>query len=72
MAPMNLTDAAIATLREHGFSRRQFIKGSGALVVAFSVAEFADRLGIAPEKMLAQGGNTPQTLDSWVAVGSDG
>jgi CO/xanthine dehydrogenase Mo-binding subunit len=68
----NMTEAAIAALREHGFSRRQFLKGSGALVVAFSVAEFADRLGIAPDKMLAQGGNTPQTLDSWVAVGSDG
>ena len=69
---MNLTDAAIAALREHGFSRRQFLKGSGALVVAFSVAEFADRLGISPEKMLAQGGNTPQALDSWVAIGADG
>ena len=68
----SLTDAAAAALREHGFSRRQFLKGSGALVVAFSVAEFAERLGIAPEKMLAQGGNTPQTLDSWVAIGADG
>jgi nicotinate dehydrogenase subunit B len=68
----NLSAAAVAALREHGFSRRQFLKGSGALVVAFSVAEFADRLGIAPEKMLAQGGNTPQTLDSWIAIDADG
>ena len=68
----NMTEAALAALREQGFSRRQFLKGSGALVVAFSVAEFADKLGISPEKMLAQGGNTPQTLDSWIAVGSDG
>ena len=69
---LQLTDAAYAALREHGFSRRQFLKGSGALVVAFSIAEFADRLGIAPDKMLAQGGNTPQALDSWVAIGADG
>jgi CO/xanthine dehydrogenase Mo-binding subunit len=68
----NLTEAALAALREQGFSRRQFLKGSGALVVAFSVAEFADKLGISPEKMLAQGGNTPQTLDSWIAIGVDG
>jgi len=68
----NMTDAAIAALREHGFSRRQFLKGSGALVVAFGVGEFADRLGISPEKMLAQGGNTPQALDSWIAIGADG
>jgi CO/xanthine dehydrogenase Mo-binding subunit len=67
-----LSDEAYAALREQGFSRRQFLKGSGALVVAFSVAELADRLGIAPGKMLAQGGNTPQTLDSWIAVGADG
>ena len=66
-----LTDAAAAALRD-GFSRRQFLKGSGALVVAFSVAEFADTLGIAPDRMLAQGGNTPQTLDSWIAIGNDG
>src|SRR6185436_2603352 len=65
---LHLTEAAVAALREQGFSRRQFLKGSGALVVAFSVAEFADTLGIAPEKMLAQGGNTPQALDSWIAV----
>jgi len=69
---MNLTEAAVTALREHGFSRRQFLQGSGALVVAFSVAEFADKLGISPEKMLAQGGNTPQTLDSWIAIGADG
>ena len=69
---LNLTDAAVAALREQGFSRRQFLKGSGALIVAFSVAEFADMLGIAPDKMLAQGGNTPQALDAWVAIGADG
>jgi nicotinate dehydrogenase subunit B len=69
---LDLTEAAAAALREQGFSRRQFLKGSGALVVAFSVAEFADKLGIAPERMLAQGGNTPQALDSWVAIGADG
>ena len=40
----NMTEAALAALREQGFSRRQFLKGSGALVVAFSVAEFADKL----------------------------
>ncbi|PYR74069.1 MAG: xanthine dehydrogenase family protein molybdopterin-binding subunit, partial [Acidobacteria bacterium] len=54
------------------FSRRQFLKGSGALVVAFTMAELADKLGIAPETASAQGGNTPQTLDSWIAIGADG
>src|SRR5262245_58292220 len=66
-----MTETALAELRRSGFSRRQFLKGSGALIVAFSVAEFADTLGVAPDRMLAQGGNTPQTLDSWIAIGSD-
>ena len=53
-------------------SRRQFLKGTGALLVSFSMVELADRLGIAPDTASAQGGNTPQTLDSWIAVGADG
>ena len=68
----NMTEEALAELRRSGFSRRQFLKGSGALVVAFSVAEFADTLGVAPDRMLAQGGNTPQMLDAWIAIGNDG
>jgi CO/xanthine dehydrogenase Mo-binding subunit len=71
-AEAQMTEDALAELRRSGFSRRHFLKGSGALVVAFSVAELAGKLGIAPERMLAQGGNTPQTLDSWIAIGSDG
>ena len=54
------------------FSRRQFLKGTGALLVSFSMVELADKLGIAPETASAQGGNTPQTLDSWIAIGADG
>ena len=71
-AEARMTEDALAELRRSGFSRRHFLKGSGALVVAFSVAELAGKLGIAPERMLAQGGNTPQTLDSWIAIGNDG
>jgi len=62
----------LAALREQGFSRRQFIKGPARSSSPSSVAEFAEKLGISREKMLAQGGNTPQTLDSWVAIGADG
>jgi len=71
-AEARMTEDALTELRRSGFSRRHFLKGSGALVVAFSVAELAGKLGIAPERMLAQGGNTPQTLDSWIAIGNDG
>ena len=54
------------------FSRRQFLKGTGALLVSFSMVELADKLGIAPETASAQGGNTPQTLDAWIAIAADG
>jgi CO/xanthine dehydrogenase Mo-binding subunit len=52
-----------------GFSRRDFLKGSGALVVAFASAAVADRYGV-----LAQGinGAGSAQLDSWIAIGSDG
>ena len=36
------------------FSRRAFLKGSGALIVGFSVANAAGRLGLAPEEAFAQ------------------
>jgi len=60
MAPAkadNMTDAALAALREQGFSRRQFSRVRRAHR-RLQRREFAEKLGISPEKMLAQGGNT--------------
>ena len=68
----------------HDLTRRDFLERSGALVVSFSMAGIADRLGfanrsgfadgigLAPGAIAAQGGDTPQTLDSWIAIGNDG
>ena len=67
-----LSTDALAELDRQGLSRRQFLKGTGALVVAFGAADLAGRFGLVPDAALAQGGNTPQTLDSWIAVGGDG
>jgi CO/xanthine dehydrogenase Mo-binding subunit len=65
-------------------TRRQFLESSGALIVSFSMAGVAERIdladrigsadhiGITPAATLAQGGDTPQTLDSWIAIGNDG
>ncbi|HUI81387.1 MAG TPA: molybdopterin cofactor-binding domain-containing protein [Bryobacteraceae bacterium] len=66
---MNLTHDARAALRRSGFSRRDFLKTSGALVVAFSVGA---------EKAAAQfggpvAGSPPiGQLDSWIAIAADG
>jgi len=55
-------------------SRRDFMKRSGALIVAFSTARLAGDLGLAPDSVSAQGINgvgSPH-LDSWIAIGADG
>ena len=61
---------ARSALGRAGISRRAFLKGSGALVVAFSSAPVANSLGV----MFAQGfnGTGSAQLDSWVAIGRDG
>jgi nicotinate dehydrogenase subunit B len=67
-----LTGGAGEALRRAGFTRRAFLRGSGALVVAFSAGAIVERLGPASATLGAQGGNTPQTLDAWLAVAGDG
>jgi len=70
---MTLTPHALAALRSAGFSRRRFLKDTGALIVGFSAAGLAARLGVAPESAIAQGTRaTDGQLDSWIAVGADG
>jgi CO/xanthine dehydrogenase Mo-binding subunit len=65
-----MTRDARAALRQAGFSRRSFLKGSGALIVTFSVGSLADTLGT----VAAQGinGAPAKTLDAWIAIGTDG
>jgi nicotinate dehydrogenase subunit B len=65
-----LTDDARTALRQAGFSRRSFLKGSGALVVTFSLGPLADTFGT----VAAQGinGAPAKLLDAWIAIGTDG
>src|SRR4030095_13015091 len=53
-----------------GFSRRSFLKGSGALIVAFSSAGMVDGLS----EVFGQGfnGTGSAQLDAWIAIGRDG
>jgi nicotinate dehydrogenase subunit B len=66
----HLSSDAWNALGRAGISRRSFLKGSGALVVAFSSAPFANTPGV----VSAQGfnGTGSAQLDSWVAIGRDG
>jgi nicotinate dehydrogenase subunit B len=66
------TPDARAALSAAGFSRRQFLRGTGVLVVGFSAARFADRFGV-PGPALAQGPRASDgQLDSWIAIAADG
>jgi CO/xanthine dehydrogenase Mo-binding subunit len=69
-----MTADAREALANAGFSRRDFLKRSGALIVTFGVAGVASELGLAPGVGVAQGINgTPGTeLDSWIAIAADG
>jgi nicotinate dehydrogenase subunit B len=82
MKPAPMTPEAAAALARAGFhvdrtasgvSRRAFLKGSGALIVGFSVAGAAGRLGLTPEEAFAQAAPDRRTqLDSWIAIAGDG
>ncbi|MGH9147478.1 MAG: twin-arginine translocation signal domain-containing protein, partial [Vicinamibacterales bacterium] len=64
------TKDARAALERAGFSRRDFLKGSGALIVSFSAARFD---ALAPGLAVAQGSPVPgDQLDSWIAIRADG
>ena len=65
-----LTPDALAALKSAGFSRRVFLKGSGALIVSFSVGGLSKNLKTA----FAQGfsGQGSIQLDSWIAIAQDG
>jgi CO/xanthine dehydrogenase Mo-binding subunit len=70
-ARRRLTPEAHTALSQAGFSRRRFLKGSGALIVTFSLGSLADRLG-APVAAQGINGLGSNRLDSWIAIGQDG
>ena len=72
MTLIDMTPDAAAALDRAGFSRRSFLKGSGALIVGFSMAGVAGRLGLeAPVEAQAPADRRNQ-LDAWIAVAADG
>jgi CO/xanthine dehydrogenase Mo-binding subunit len=69
-----MTPDALEALERSVLSRRTFLKGSGALIVGFSAAALADRIGLDPASLAAQrlDGAGSNQLDSWVAIAADG
>ena len=70
-----MTSGASAALARSGFSRRDFLKRSGALIVSFSALGFALDSSSALAQIfqgVSPGAPAPDQLDSWIAIGADG
>ena len=71
--PMNqaaMTPDALAALEKAGFSRRNFLKGAGALIVSFSMAGVAKKLAAQSSDQSRL--TPPNQVDSWIAIAEDG
>ena len=55
-----------------GFSRRDFLKSSGVLVVTFGATSFLPRVGAQGPFDTRPSHIDPQKLDSWIAIAADG
>src|SRR5580693_2086539 len=68
-----MTPDALAALARSGFSRRGFLKTSGALIIGFRIADqLADAQGPGGGGGPSPGSPPLNQLDSWIAIGSDG
>jgi CO/xanthine dehydrogenase Mo-binding subunit len=68
-----MTPDAIAALARAGFSRRDFLKTSGVLVVSFSASALLEKTGLAQGEFGTRAGHVdPKQLDSWIAIAADG
>jgi nicotinate dehydrogenase subunit B len=68
-----MTSDARAALRRAGFSRRDFLKTSGVLIVGFSAAGPAiEQAGAQMFEVGSPGSPPPNQVDSWIAIAADG
>jgi nicotinate dehydrogenase subunit B len=68
-----LTSDALAALRSAGFSRRSFLKSTGALIVTFSVAGIYEAAYAQDNFAGGVAGSPPlEQVDSWIAIAADG
>lgn len=67
-----MTPGAIAALKRQGFSRRNFLKSSGALIVSFSVGGAVKTVQAQGLSSGMAGAPPPNQVDSWIAIAADG
>jgi CO/xanthine dehydrogenase Mo-binding subunit len=69
---MKMTSDALDALTRAGFSRRDVLKGAGALIVTFSTARLAQTLGAPQGPFGTQNARVGAQVDSWIAIAADG
>ncbi len=72
---ISVTSRTRSALKDSGFSRRDFLKQSAALIVSFSMWDLG--MGVTPShaqaaRPVAPGSPPQDQLDSWIAIGDDG
>lgn len=67
-----LTADASDALERAGFSRRTFLKSSGALIVGFAVTDALGPTGVAVTSAQTPAVDRRTRLDSWIAIAADG
>ena len=69
----HFTPEARRALDREGFSRRDLLRGSGALIVGFAAAKLGQIPGVVPAVLEAQAARaTDSQLDGWLAIAADG
>ncbi|HXN22589.1 MAG TPA: molybdopterin cofactor-binding domain-containing protein [Candidatus Dormibacteraeota bacterium] len=66
-----MAQEALGTLHSAGFSRRNFLKGSGMLVVSFSMAGLPVKLRAAASALVEPLDVPLGQVDSWIAIAQD-
>ncbi len=68
-----MTPDAVSALAQAGFSRRDFLRTSGALIVTFTTAAAMEHVGLAQGPFDTHTSHIdPKQLDSWLAIAADG
>ena len=68
--PANVSPAARSAMEQAGSNRRDFLRGTGVLMVGFAVAAKAPNL--MAQSPIAPAGTVDATqIDSWIAIGAD-
>jgi nicotinate dehydrogenase subunit B len=70
---MRMTPDARSALRRAGFSRREFLRGSGSLIIGFSAAGVTGTIAPFAESTRVQAPRAGEAqLDSWIAIDGNG